>query len=30
MDIGEVCDRTEIRLLMDRYAVACDARCRRG
>lgn len=24
MDIGEVCDRAEIRLLMDRYAVACD------
>lgn len=24
MDIDEVCDRAEIRLLMDRYAVACD------
>ena len=24
MDIAEVCDRAEIRRLMDRYAVACD------
>lgn len=24
MNIAEVCDRAEIRLLMDRYAVACD------
>ncbi len=24
MEIGEVCDRAEIRQLMDRYAVACD------
>lgn len=25
MDIAEVCDRAEIRLLMDRYAFACDS-----
>ncbi len=25
MDIGEVCDRADIRWLMDRYALACDS-----
>ena len=25
MEVSEVCDRAEIRLLMDRYALACDS-----